>query len=85
MARDVREWSIPGPPNLRYTKAEVVAMLGVHETTLDRLIAERQFPRGHKATPQSAPVWSGQVLACWFFLGPHLAEAAPAKGKGEGE
>lgn len=80
MAR-TKEWRVPGPPRLRYSKAEVLALLdGLSESSLDALIADGRFPRGHKATPQSASYWSGQVLACYFLLGPMLV-ADPRRAK----
>lgn len=55
-----------------YSKREVAHLLGITESTLDKLIALGTFPRGIKATRQSEPQWSGAVLAAWLFLAPMM-------------
>lgn len=65
---DVREWSLPGPAGLRFTRREVAAWLDVSEDTIDRMIDAGSFPRGSKASPQSSPTWTGLDLAAWLHL-----------------
>jgi hypothetical protein len=51
----------------------------VESRTLERQIREGRFPIGIKATPQSRPVWTGDVVRAWLLIQPLLRpEAGPA-------
>lgn len=76
---DWTKWEVPGPSGLVYFKDQVLALLGISEDTLSRLIADRRFPVGIKVSPGSAPVWTGQDLAVFFAFQARLAPAPPEK------
>lgn len=63
-----RDWVLPGPRKLRYTRAEIARWLGIEPKTLDRAIADGLFPAGVKDTPGGEPAWSGADLAAYLQL-----------------
>jgi predicted DNA-binding transcriptional regulator AlpA len=80
---DWKDWTLPGPPRLRYTLREIASWLDVSEDTLRATIDAGHFPRGHKISPQSTPTWTGADLAAWLHLrdrlGPVPDEPKPAE------
>lgn len=64
---ELRDWTLPGPPALRYTARQVAAWLDISTDTLRRLIDQGRFPRGHKLG-QGEPTWTGLDIAAWLHL-----------------
>ena len=62
------EWSLPGPDIHLMSKAEVCSYVRLSEATLDRLISDGRFPRGHKPTPGSPAMWQAQDIAAWLAI-----------------
>lgn len=74
-----KEWPMPGPPLIRYTKAEICDWLDVSDDTLDAMIDAGKFPRGYKISPKSTPTWTGKDIAAWLHLRDRwFPEAKPA-------
>jgi hypothetical protein len=64
----VRQWVLNGPDQEWFTRAQVIAVLGVSERTLRRLIADGLFPRPIRAAPRGDEMWSGLDIACYLYL-----------------
>lgn len=77
------QWSLPGPDELRLSRARVCDILGISEDTLTRAIDEGRFPQGIKPSPQAEPFWTGADLAAYLHLAGRLkkVEEKPPREK----
>jgi predicted DNA-binding transcriptional regulator AlpA len=73
-------WQIYGPDEEYLFKPDVCRFLRLTEQTLDRLIRESKFPRGHKSSPQSEPLWHAADIASYLHLA-RLLEPEPEPKK----
>jgi predicted DNA-binding transcriptional regulator AlpA len=60
-----------------YTKQEIARAIDADEKTIDKMIAERRFPRGIKSG--RSPIWSGDQLAAWWVNERNLISEKDAK------
>ncbi len=64
----MRNWTLNGPEQEWFNKAQAALYLEISERTLDRLIAKGYFPRGIRSTPNGPLRWTGLDIAVYLYL-----------------
>ena len=71
------QYTLPGPDRKRFNRKQLADYLGVSLSTLDRMIAERRFPRGRKPTLSAWPFWTGDDVAAWLHISERMQGEEP--------
>lgn len=72
--------TLEGPDAAILYREDVLRLLRVSESTLDRMIRDGAFPSGIKAGASSPPFWTATDIACWLHLAPRLVAQDEARG-----